>query len=73
MPTRKAKPKPKAAKAKAHSKAELIAHIGKMKTELEGARQIIEAMQTEIKQLTSMHRTQLQIIDNLSTKIRDDS
>lgn len=60
-------------KVKVHSKAELTSHIHKMKAELEGARQIIEAMQTEIKQLTSMHRTQLQIIDNLSTKIRDDS
>lgn len=60
-------------KAKVTSKAELIEHIRKMKAELEGAQQIITAMQTEIKQLTTMHRTQLQIIDNLSTKIRDDS
>lgn len=60
-------------KAKVYSKAELISHIQRMKTDLEGAQQIIGAMQTEIKQLTAMHRTQLQIIDNLSTKIRDDS
>lgn len=65
--------KPKTVRAKVHSKAELIEHIRKMKTELEAAQQIITAMQTEIKQLTAMHRTQLQIIDNLSTKIRDDS
>lgn len=65
--------KPNVPKAKVHTKTELIAHIQRMKTELEQAQQIIGAMQTEIKQLTSMHRTQLQIIDNLSTKIRDDS
>lgn len=59
------------AKPKTHTKAELVQHITKMKAELEGAQQIITAMQTEIKQLTSMHRTQLQIIDNLSTRIRD--
>lgn len=65
--------KSKVTKPKAHSKTELIEHIRKMKTELETAQQIITAMQTEIKQLTAIHRTQLQIIDNLSTKIRDDS
>lgn len=58
-------------RAKTHSKAELVNHIAKMKAELEGAQQVITAMQNEIKQLTSMHRTQLQIIDNLSTRIRD--
>lgn len=63
--------KAKIIKPKTHTKAELGQHIQKMKAELEGARQIIEAMQTEIKQLTSMHRTQLQIIDNLCQKIRD--
>jgi predicted nucleic acid-binding Zn-ribbon protein len=54
------------------TKASLIEHIQKMKAELEGAKQIIEAMQTEIKQLTQMHRTHLQIIDNLSNKLRND-
>lgn len=73
MPARKVKAKPKTIKAKVHSKTELVEHIRKMATELETAKRIIEEMQTEIKQLTSMHRTQLQIIDNLSTKIRDDS
>lgn len=58
-------------KAKVVTKAEYVEHIRKMKTELEHAQRLIEAMQTEIKQLTTMHRTQLQIIDNLSTKIRD--
>lgn len=60
-------------RAKVTSKKELVDHIRKMKAELEGAQQIISAMQTEIKQLTSMHRTQLQIIDNLSSRIRDGS
>lgn len=58
-------------RTKVTSKKELIDHIRKMKAELEGAQQIITAMQTEIKQLTSMHRTQLQIIDNLSSRISD--
>lgn len=58
-------------RAKVTSKKELIDHIRKMKAELEGAQQIITAMQTEIKQLTQMHRTQLQIIDNLSVRVRD--
>lgn len=60
-------------RAKVVSKAEYVEHIRKMKAELQYAQQLMSTMQTEIKQLTSMHRTQLQIIDNLSTKIRDDS
>lgn len=59
-------------KAKVTTKPELLDHIRKMKAELEHAQNLIQAMQTEIKQLTTMHRTQLQIIDNLSAKIRDD-
>lgn len=70
MKKSKAAPKPR---TKVTSKPELIEHIHKMKAELEGAQQIITAMQTEIKQLTTMHRTQLQIIDNLSTRVRDDN
>lgn len=70
---RKPKIKLRTSKVKVRTKTELVEHIRKLGTELEAARQIIEAMQTEIKQLTSMHRTQLQIIDNLSTKIRDGS
>lgn len=60
-------------RVKVTGKKELIDHIRKMKAELEAAQQIITAMQTEIKQLTAMHRTQLQIIDNLSVRVRDDN
>lgn len=63
--------KPKIVRSKVPTKTDLTDHIRKMEAELQGAKQIIEAMQAEIKQLTSMHRTQLQIIDNLSTKIRE--
>lgn len=58
-------------RAKVTSKKELTDHIRKMKAELEGAQQVISAMQAEIKQLSTMHRTQLQIIDNLSVRVRD--
>ncbi len=58
-------------RARIVTKTELVQHIQKMEAELKGAGQLIVALQTEVKQLTSMHRTQLQIIDNLSTQIRD--
>jgi hypothetical protein len=54
------------------TKATLLATIKNQEGLLTQARQLMEAMQTEIKQLTTMLRTQLQIIDNLSTKMRDD-
>lgn len=63
--------KPKVVKRKVHSKVDLVEHIKKMEAELQGAKQVIEAMQTEIRELTAMHRTQLQIIDNLSNEIRN--
>lgn len=65
--------KPKTIKSKVQTKGDLLAVIKDQETLLTQARGLMDAMQTEIKQLTSMHRTQLQIIDNLSTKIREDS
>lgn len=54
------------------SKDTMLKTIKEQEGLLTQARQLMEAMQTEIKQLTTMLRTQLQIIDNLSTKMRDD-
>lgn len=67
---------PRKAKAKVvrkvtPTKAQLIATLKEQQEMLEQGKRLMEAMQFEIKQLTTMHRTQLQIIDNLSSKIRD--
>ena len=67
------KPKTKSVRKPVTTKVELIKVIKDQEEMLRQARNLMDAMQTEIKQLTQMHRTQLQIIDNLSTKIRDDS
>ena len=67
------KPKTKSVRKPVTTKVELIKVIKDQEVMLRQAKNLMDAMQTEIKQLTQMHRTQLQIIDNLSTKIRDDS
>lgn len=58
-------------KTTAPTKAELVKTLKEQQEMLEQGRKLMDAMQSEIKQLTTMHRTQLQIIDNLSQKIRD--
>ena len=53
------------------TKAKLIDTIRDQEQMLAQAKNLMDAMQTEIKQLTQMHRTQLQIIQNLSENIKD--
>ena len=50
---------------------ELVTTVKEQDEMLRQGCSIMNAMQTEIKQLTLMHRTQLQIIDNLSQKMKD--
>ena len=66
------KPKAKIIRKPVISKETMLKTIKEQEGLLTQARGLMEAMQTEIKQLTTMLRTQLQIIDNLSTKMRDD-
>lgn len=63
--------KPKIVRKPTTSKDTLLKTIKEQEELLQQGQRLMAAMQSEIKQLTAMHRTQLQIIDNLSTKIRD--